>query len=86
MVSDGKVVFWVLPEDFFVSLKGRLFFVLEVQTSIKLMEKLVFHQPISFHLLYFFFCGLTCLETKNNLFPFFLFVILAHLEKPKKHK
>ena len=49
------------------------------------MEKLVFHQTISFHVL-FFSCGLTCLEIKNIFFPFFWFVILAHFEKPKKHK
>ena len=46
------------------------------------MEKLVFHQTISFHVL-FFSCGLTCLEIKNIFFPFFWFVILAHFEKPK---
>ena len=48
------------------------------------MEKLVFHQTISFHVL-FFSCGLTCLEIKNIFFHF-MFVILAHFEKPKKHK
>ena len=68
MVSDRKVVFWVLPEDFFCFLERAFVFCFGSPNTNKVMEKLVFHQTISFHLL-FFSCGLTCLEIKNNLFP-----------------
>lgn len=84
MVSDRKVVFWVLPEDFFVSLKGRLFFVLEVQTPIKSWKSWFFIKQ--YHFTYCFFLVAWHVLRSKTFFFHFMFVILAHFEKPKKHK